>query len=259
MNDTEQAAAVDANYWGSFALLGRACGGEVLEDDGVLAITTGFPVAMLNIGFIQKPLADPEGALTEIVRFFDDRNIPFLVRIREGVDPKTEEAAEAMGMPYSNTVPGMAMFPIGDPPPPPDAVTIQQVTNEEMLGGYRSAMAEGFGMPLKMVERMIQPSFLELAGWHSFLASVDGQPVATSSLYAADGTAGIYNVATVASHRGRGIGEALTWRAVSRGREQGCAIATLQASLMGKPVYERMGFRTVAPYRTFERPEKAAS
>ncbi len=255
MNDAEQANAVDANYWSSFTLLGRACGGEVMEDDGVLAISTGFPVAMLNIGFIQEPLADPEAAFTKIVKFFDDRSIPFVVRIREGVDPKSEEAATAMSMPYSDTVPGMAMFPIGEPPPLPEGVSVQRVSDEEALANYRQVMADGFGMPLKMVERMIQPSFLELAGWQSFLASVDGQPVATTSLYASAGTAGIYNVTTLEEYRGRGIGAAITWQGVARGREMGCTVATLQASAMGKPVYERMGFRTVAPYRTFRRQE----
>jgi hypothetical protein len=34
----------------------------------------------------------------------------------------------------------------------------------------------------------------------------------------------------------------------------GCVMAALQASEMGRPVYERMGFRLVSPYRTFHRP-----
>jgi predicted acetyltransferase len=68
--------------------------------------------------------------------------------------------------------------------------------------------------------------------------------------------AGVYNVAALPSHRRRGIGEAMTWRSVARGREAGCTVAVLEASEMGRPVYERMGFRVVAPYRTFRRPEQ---
>jgi len=77
--------------------------------------------------------------------------------------------------------------------------------------------------------------------------------VAVSSVFVDGGVAGVYNVATLESHRRRGIGEAMTWRSVSRGRETGCVVATLQASELGKPVYERMGFRVVAPYKTFRR------
>jgi predicted acetyltransferase len=68
-------------------------------------------------------------------------------------------------------------------------------------------------------------------------------------------TAGIYNVATLPSHRKRGYGEAMTWRAVAGGAAAGCDVAILQASQMGRPIYERMGFRLVAPYRTFHRPD----
>jgi len=45
----------------------------------------------------------------------------------------------------------------------------------------------------------------------------------------------------------------MTWRSVLRGREAGCSVAVLEASELGKPVYERMGFRVVAPYKTFRR------
>jgi hypothetical protein len=31
-------------------------------------------------------------------------------------------------------------------------------------------------------------------------------------------------------------------------------MSALQASAMGRPVYERMGFRLVSPYRTYHRP-----
>ena len=53
--------------------------------------------------------------------------------------------------------------------------------------------------------------------------------------------------------RRRGIGEAITWHAVHVGAERGALIACLQASEMGAPVYERMGFRVTAQYLTFGR------
>jgi GNAT superfamily N-acetyltransferase len=87
-----------------------------------------------------------------------------------------------------------------------------------------------------------------------YVGYVDGQPVANSALVAAQRVAGVANIATLSSHRGRGIGEAMTAHVLKRGREFGCIMASLQASEMGKPVYERMGFRAVCKYRTFHRP-----
>ena len=69
MNDGDLVGAVDANYWQSFKLLARACGGEVLEREGMLAVSTGLPVAMLNIAFVKRPLADPQASLKEVMSF----------------------------------------------------------------------------------------------------------------------------------------------------------------------------------------------
>jgi predicted acetyltransferase len=84
---------------------------------------------------------------------------------------------------------------------------------------------------------------------------VDGEPVASSTLVYGGRVAGVHNVATLPEARRRGFGEALTWHAMARGASFGCDMAALQASQMGRPVYERMGFRLVSQYRTFQRPQ----
>ena len=259
ISDDELAAAVDANYWASFSMLAEACAGAVLRRDDVLAVSTGLPVPMLNQGFIKKPLGGREEPIRDMVEFYDAAGVPFILRVREGVDPEAEKSMEAMGLPYSDTVPGMAMFPIGDPPPPCEGLSIETVADQRSLARYQRVLAEGFGMPLALAERLMAPAVLQVPGFESYLGVMDGEAVGTSSMYAGNGIAGVYNVATLASHRRQGIGEAMTWRAVTQGHEDGCTTATLQASVMGKPVYERMGFRTVAPYRTFHRRAKEGS
>jgi len=91
-------------------------------------------------------------------------------------------------------------------------------------------------------------------GVELYVGYADGKAVATSALIASRGTVGVVNVGCVESRRRRGYGEAMTWHAVRGGRAWGCEIASLQASAMGQPVYERMGFRLVTGYRTFTRP-----
>ena len=82
---------------------------------------------------------------------------------------------------------------------------------------------------------------------------LDGEPVATSALFMSNHVAGVYNVATQDAYRRRGLGAAMTWQAVHDGANAGCLLASLQASEMGRPVYERMGFRTVTSYKTYLR------
>jgi GNAT superfamily N-acetyltransferase len=255
MDDAQLAAVVDANYSESFSIIARMCGGDVWERDEVLCIATGLPVASLNHGLIKKPPADPERSVRDMVAFFERAGLPFILRVREGVAPAAEAAVKAAGLRYLNTEPGMALHPIGVAPPPPEGLVIQTVRDEQMLETYQEVMADGFSMPLEFAQSLIPSAALQVPGLESYLGTVDGKGVATTSLYAANATAGVYNVTTIESHRRRGIGAALTWHAVTRGRDQGCAVATLTASAMGKPVYERIGFRTVAPYREFTRPQ----
>ncbi|MDP9327096.1 MAG: hypothetical protein M3P10_02695, partial [Actinomycetota bacterium] len=64
-----------------------------------------------------------------------------------------------------------------------------------------------------------------------------------------------YGVATLAEVRGRGYGEAVTWAAT---RCRPSLPATLQASDMGKSVYERMGYRNMTTFDVWERADRSA-
>ena len=88
-------------------------------------------------------------------------------------------------------------------------------------------------------------------------AIAGGALIATSlaiMLIATGRIAGIYWVATLEAHRRKGYAEALTWAALAAGRSRGCTIGSLQASVLGRPVYVRMGFEQTAEYVHFQRP-----
>jgi hypothetical protein len=87
-----------------------------------------------------------------------------------------------------------------------------------------------------------------------WVGRVDGRPVTTATAYIADGFVGIYAVATAGDVRRRGYAEAVTWAATLSRPD---LPATLQASEMGQPVYERMGYRTVAEFTVWERDRRA--
>lgn len=77
-----------------------------------------------------------------------------------------------------------------------------------------------------------------------FIAYYKSKPVGTSSVFLANGVAGIYNVTTAPGARGKGIGEAITKAALIYGKKAGYTFAILQATKMGIPIYNKIGFKS---------------
>jgi ribosomal protein S18 acetylase RimI-like enzyme len=120
---------------------------------------------------------------------------------------------------------------------------------------YLDALCQGFGIPPELVGPAFPPEVLDINGFTGFLGRdrATGEPAAASAVFVTGTTAGVYNVATVAAHRRKGYGEAVTAAAARHGAEHhGATHAILQASEAGEPVYRRMGYATPARYRQFE-------
>jgi GNAT superfamily N-acetyltransferase len=107
------------------------------------------------------------------------------------------------------------------------------------------------------------PAFAEFpqdAPLRIYFARVDGQPascLATIDHDPVDGAAGpdcgIYWVATPEEFRGNGLSGRLLHIALTEARERGCATSSLQASSMGRPIYEKLGYTSPYRYALYER------
>lgn len=83
--------------------------------------------------------------------------------------------------------------------------------------------------------------------------AVDGVPVTVALTLRVGDDVSIQYVATEQDHRGRGLASRLLIDIMNNARATGATTATLQASPDGRPVYERLGFKTVATLRAFIR------
>lgn len=96
--------------------------------------------------------------------------------------------------------------------------------------------------------------FHELAaGGHVYVARLDGVPASGLVTFERDGSAGVYWVATLPEARGRQLAWRLLGQALADARERGCTVSTLQATKMGAPIYERLGYRSFGPVEMWER------
>jgi GNAT superfamily N-acetyltransferase len=235
---------------------GRAA---VSRGDGVVSVMTGLPFDWFNQVLIEQDRATPAGVLAAVARAREeDRR--FVVRLREGIDDRLTSTLSGAGLTpedAASRTPGMVAFPVDL-----DAIAghaargleIRRVTDAAGVDAHRQVVSAGFGSDPAVAQGTACLALLERPGCVVYVGYADGEPVASGLGWRTGRTIGVYSIATIASARRRGYGAAMTARVMADGVTAGCDVAALQASEMGRPTYERLGFRTVVRYAAYADP-----
>jgi GNAT superfamily N-acetyltransferase len=88
-----------------------------------------------------------------------------------------------------------------------------------------------------------------------FRARVDGEVACVAGTIDRDTDCVLVMVATHPERRGRGLALRLCHAALAAARDRGLATSTLQATKLGRPVYERLGYRSYGAIEMWERRE----
>jgi GNAT superfamily N-acetyltransferase len=265
LDDAALARRVHANVIETMALMGRhMVGSRVTRLPGLTALDTPVPLLLFNQLLVEDgdtPARDVERSIREGVASFRDQGKRFSLTLRAGFDDAWCPLAGELGLePLDATpwMPGMALHPLPEPGslPPPPGHEIRAVKDEHGLTDHAEVAAAGFGMPLEWVHAVITPGLLAAGAMTFYVGYQDGTPVTSGLGVVMGATVGVYNIATIESARGRGLGRAMTQRIVDDGACAGCEVAILQSSEMGLPVYVRLGFRTVAEYLAYVQPRE---
>ena len=245
IHDLEPQFANSRNYWSGWSKSDYADGDLMLYRSGVEhPLLNG--VLRLRGGELDDALAEAKESL---------QGVPWRWWVGEDSDADVADGLLARGATQIGTMPVMALRldRVREVVGPP-GLGIEEATGLDALGELVVAYAPPFGITSDLVDPVVarEADRSDAPGeLVRFAGRINGKIVGTSALFDRNGVAGIYVVATVEGHRRRGIGAALTEAAVRAGRERGLRVATLQATSMGKPVYERMGFEVVSEYRLF--------
>lgn len=245
-------ARADRNYEVTSAALAAVISGDPpVEEDGLLLASSRSPISFFNGAFLRPSRRSALDRVVRAVEFFADQGVPFVVRSRLSVAPDLPDAAASCGLQEGPALPLMVLPVIRDIPDPPPGLVIQRVRDQASLDRHVDVVSAAFGIGRDLAEHLFSLELLTLPGTVLLVGFVDGRAVCTSLVSSSDSMAGIYNVATLDSHRRAGLGAAMTWEAVRIGREAGATSACLQASDMGRPVYTRMGFHVLDDYHQF--------
>ena len=256
MTDAEVRQLADEDYYHAQGLLMTTATpiAEVVEGRDFFIVSTGAPFGAFNIGVVKPSNEDADGALARIENYFGSRDLPFRIQLRDDqVEAFSGRLLEADYRAATPT-PAMVLREIPAPTPVPDALAIEEVEGDAALADFRRIVEEGFGMPAGMGAAAISDRIAVHPDTALMLGRVEGEPVATSLLVRTNRVAGLYMVATAEAWRKRGFGEAVTWASIQEGAARGATFASLQASAMGRPVYERMGFETLSTYHAYASP-----
>lgn len=229
----------------------HVAGGDSHTFGAIRCCSVGVPIPLFNQAFVfEEPPVDD---LISAVNWLSQRNVPFWVTAPEAVAGAVGEMAEAAGLVFSGgTMPGMALALLGDVPAgATDPADTQLVTDPALFADVAIVTAEAFGAPLEAAQMLAPASMLDDERCSWFVTHVDGEPAACGQLLRTDDVAGVYTIAVREQFRRRGLGAAISWTVLAAGREAGCSIGVLQASPMGEPVYDQMGFETITPYHLF--------
>ena len=243
MRPAEQAQAHDHNFVTAIGMLAETLpSGSTARYGSIPTAITGVAGAFFNAAWVvERPEpADLQAALDGM----RETGLPFTVHVRGDLD-ELISAAASYNLTDEGRLPCFAMSR-GPVPPPTADLSIERV-GPSNWNEFLDATKVGFGMSLEMVEGLLAPGLVDDDRARLFVGKVDGRAVATAVGIRTGATVGIYNVATVPEARGRGIGTAMTWHVLADA-EPGWDVAVLQASEMGRPVYERMGFKLVREF-----------
>ncbi|HSG16548.1 MAG TPA: GNAT family N-acetyltransferase [Anaerolineae bacterium] len=225
---------------------------EIHEFDGFLLTDCGQPFAFMNLAFVQRPLTMAEESLDRVIDHYKARNLPAIICIPPGVDDATESLVVRRKYNPATPHPGMTLFPLPPAPEKPVDLEIRSVASDEELALFQATAEAGFNMPFSMPQRLLSRRFRDHPAVSMFIGYVGNMPVCTSCLVTTGPVAGVYWVSTLFDYRGRGYATAISWHAIRTGEALGCDMSTLQASVMGRPIYEKMGFEVTTDFRRYE-------
>jgi len=227
--------------------------GENRELRGVSIASAGATFQMFNCAFLSAPVltdADLTQRILLASTHFNTRGQEWAYWVCEDwlsgrTRRRSRQLFEELGLRHSVDLPGMVAERLSAPAFPLPAMQVRRVCQGPVRNAFCAIGSLCFNVPLTWFSEVFDSDSV----WERFagyVAYVDEEPVSTAAVVMGGDALGVYNVATVPGHRGRGYGEAVMRHALADAEyRHGVARVLLQSTPAGYKLYRRMGFRSV--------------
>jgi GNAT superfamily N-acetyltransferase len=255
MTDAELKRQVRTSMVGFWGLMAAgAPGGSLLERPGlVAAVVPSVPDRSVFNAVIYWDPEALESNLEELARAYAQAGVQaWTVWVPED-DAGSAALLEAAGHKLDAEPRAMGMALEGVEEPDLSGIDLHREIDLVTLSRIND---RAYGYEVGSFERAL--GGLELDRIHRYAARVDDEDVATMLTADFDGDTEICFVATLEAARGKGLAAALMRQSLWDARERGCETTTLQATKLGAPVYERLGYRDLGALQMWERRQPGA-
>ena len=252
---------VEENLRQSFRILAAARErADVCEVEGISIASLGATFQMFNAAFLNSYVEDEwdlERRIALAAMHFARRKFQWAFWMCDSfldrrLQRKAERIFSRMGLTLSSELPAMAAESLANPWRRLPRIDIVPVRDLASRRAFCEIGAVCFHVPLLWFEEVFDERMTERNEFVPWLAFSNGEPVATAATVLAADVIGVYNVGTLPSHRGRGVGEAIVRFAIDQARKQsGIDRTVLQSTSFGYELYRKMGYHTVGQVLVF--------
>jgi GNAT superfamily N-acetyltransferase len=230
----------------AYAALATTAGGRVLHVPALqlrcadLGVATPFGAG----AFLEAPV--PVDAIDELAAqthafFGTSPGGPFMLFAPWPIADLSDRGFARIGHPPLMFRPAGGTAPVGH------NLRIVAVRDVDRLADFERTLIDAY--PVPEMQPWVRGSFLHPevldTAWRFFVGYRDGQPVATAAAYVTDAITMVEMVAVRPEARGGGVGAAMTAAATLI---EPTRPASLIASDLGRPVYDRLGYLSVTRY-----------
>ncbi|MQS12335.1 GNAT family N-acetyltransferase [Streptomyces kaniharaensis] len=138
---------------------------------------------------------------------------------------------------------GPRALPVVSEGPDRSLLTVDEARDGDTFAEVEHAIVDGFPLPARQPWTRggaLPERLLDDPGCRAWLGRIDGTTAGACLTYDNGEATGLYWVATLPAHRGRGVARAVVETALAQARPD--RPATLVATALGEPLYRKLGF-----------------